>query len=152
MVHHVVTDHDVETPIAKRQRLAHRGNRRSTTLPARKETSITNGERIDPDSMLRTEVEDQPVRTAADFNHTRIRLDRLKRLESVAHASRRLNHRADDFFFVPAQVFRLALLVSKLPRQGPLRKLVPSLLSPTHLCAFVAKLLCAFLWLKTAVL
>ena len=72
--------------------------------------------------MLRTEVEDQPVRAAADFNHTRIGCDWLKRLESVAHASRRSHHRADDFFFAPAQVFRLALLVSKLALQRPLRK------------------------------
>src|SRR6185369_11289672 len=146
MVHHVVTNHDVETPIAKRQRFTHRSNCRSTSLPARKETSITNSERINSDPMCRTEVEDQPVRAAADFNHTRIRLDRLKRLESVTHASRRLNHRGDDLFFAPPQVFRLAFLVSKLARQGPLRKPMTSLFSETHLllcyvllCFFVAK-------------
>src|SRR4029079_8519740 len=139
--HHVVTNHDVETTIAKRQRFTHRRNCRSTTLPTRKEASITNSERINSDSMLRTEVEDQPVRAAADFNHTRIRLDRLERLESVAHASRRLNHRADDLFFAPAQVFRLAFLVSKLARQRPLRKPVTSLFSQTHLVLFVYVLL-----------
>src|SRR6185369_12485368 len=87
------------------------------------------------------------MRTAPDFNHTCVRLDRLKRLENVAHASRRLNHRADDLFFAPAQVFRLAFLVRKLARQGPLRKPMTSLFSETHLllllCAF-----CASLWLK----
>src|SRR5829696_7958156 len=58
VIHHVVTNHDVEALIAKRQRLAHRSYCRSTALPARKETSITNREGIDSDSMWRTEVED----------------------------------------------------------------------------------------------
>src|SRR6185369_4662380 len=140
MVDHVVTNHDVETPIAKRQRLTHCSNCRSTTLPARKQVSITHRERINSDSMLRTEVEDQPVRAAADFNHTRIRLDRLKRLESVTHAPRRLNHRADDLFFAPEQVFCLAFLVSKLARQGPLQACDESFL-PNPCIAFC---FCAF--------
>src|ERR1044072_9215543 len=116
MVHHVITNHDVETPVAKRQRLNNRSNGRRTTLPARKQASITNGERINSDSVLRTEVEDQSVRAAADFNHTRVRLDRLKRFENVAHASGRLNHRGDDLFFAGAQVLRFAFLVSELTR------------------------------------
>src|ERR1044072_385464 len=122
MVHHVITNHDVETSITERQQFAHRSNCRRTTLPARQEILITDGKCINSDLMLRTEVEDQSVRAATDFNHARIRFDLLKRLESVAHASRRLNHRADNLFFAPAQVLRLALLVSKLARQGPLRK------------------------------
>src|SRR5689334_7475958 len=83
------------------------------------------------------------MRAAADFNYARLGLDWLKRFEIVAHAPRRSHHRADDLVFVPAQVFRLTLLVSKLTRQSPLRKLVPGLFSQIHLCAF-----CAFLRLK----
>src|SRR5215211_6192940 len=46
MIDYVIADHDVEASIAKRQRLTHRSHCRHTTLPARKETSITNREWI----------------------------------------------------------------------------------------------------------
>src|SRR5215213_6072136 len=83
--------------------------------------------------MLRSEVEDKSVRTAADFNHARIRCDWLKRLEEITHTPRRSHHRANDLVFAPANVFRLALLVSKLALKRPLRKLPSGGLSPDHI-------------------
>lgn len=120
---------------------------------ARKEVSITHRERIDSDSVLRTEVEDQPMRAATDFNHASIRFDGLERLESLTHAPRRSRHRADDLFFAPAQVFCLALLVGELARQGSLRKFPLRRLSPGHLrnlCFFATGTL--VLLVKTLVL
>src|SRR3954451_3324730 len=87
--------------------------------------------------MLRTEVENQPVCAAADFNHTGIGFDWLISLENLTDAPRRSHHRANDLFFTPAQAFRLASLVSKLAVQRALRKFPLRGLSPTHLCAFV---------------
>jgi hypothetical protein len=72
------------------------------------------------------------MRPAADFNNTSVRTYRLKRLKQLAHAVRRPLHRIDDLFFMPANVFRLTFLVSELPFERPVRKLLPRLVPPTH--------------------
>jgi hypothetical protein len=78
------------------------------------------------------------MRTASDFYHSRIRCDWLKRLENLTHAPGRSHHRADDLFFASANVFRLALLVSKLTLKRALREFSLRRLSPTHYLCFLA--------------
>src|ERR1051326_1673367 len=85
MIDHVVAKHYIKTLVRERQRLTNCRYRLCSTLPARKQTSITNRERIDTDAMLSSKVKDQPMCSTADLNHTRISFDRLKSLELLAH-------------------------------------------------------------------
>jgi hypothetical protein len=137
MIDDVIAEHHIETPIRKRQRLTDGRYGLSAALPAWKQASITDRQRIDADSMLRSKTKDQPVCATADFNHTRIRPDWLKRPEQIAHAARRARHHGNDLLFAPVNVFRLALLVGELPLERSLSKLPARLISPSHLLLFL---------------
>jgi hypothetical protein len=128
MINYVVAKHDIEALIRKWQRFPTRGDRLRTPLPDRKQPSITNREWIDSYSGLRSEIENQSMRSTSDLNHTRFNADRLKRLEQLAHTMRRALHRIDDLVFMTANVFGFAFLIRKLPFERTLRKLLP----PTH--------------------
>jgi hypothetical protein len=69
------------------------------------------------------------MRSTADFNNTRVSADWLKRFKQLAHTMRRTLHRIDDLVLVPANVFCLAFLISKLPFERAMGK--P--LHPSHL-------------------
>src|SRR5689334_10286689 len=104
MIDDVVTQHDVETAVAKRKLLACGRDRRRATLPTRKETAITHRQRIDAGRAARAEIKDQTVRAAADFNDARIVFDLCKLLELLAHTPRRALHRRDHFVLMTTQV------------------------------------------------
>jgi hypothetical protein len=67
--------------------------------------------------------------TTADFDDPRVSPDWLKRLKQLAHTMRRPLHRIDDLVLVPANVFCLAFLISKLPFERAMGKPLP----PSHL-------------------
>jgi hypothetical protein len=79
------------------------------------------------------------MRTAAHFHSARVCFERLKRREQIAHTPRRLLHRRNYLILASANVFGLALLVSQLTLERPLRKLMPRLIPPTHFVLFMAK-------------
>src|SRR5215470_19644347 len=68
----IVAEHDIKGVFGKRQSLTKRSYRCDTSLPGRKQPRIVNGQRIDTNSMMRTKIKDQSVRSAADFNNTRL--------------------------------------------------------------------------------
>src|SRR6185295_10903214 len=71
----IVAENDIKGVIGKRQSLTKRSYSWDTSLPGRKQPRIMNGQRIDTNTMMRTKIEDQSVRTAADFNNTRLTID-----------------------------------------------------------------------------
>src|ERR1051325_11279904 len=71
----VVAEDDIKGSIAKRQSLTKRSYSCDTSLPGGKQPRIVNGQRIDANSMMHTKIKDQSVRSAADFNNTRLTLD-----------------------------------------------------------------------------
>src|SRR6185369_2377464 len=102
----------------------------------RKQTSITDRQRIDTNSTRRPKIKNQPVCSTSHFNHTSIRLNRLKRLQQFAHTRGRSLHRRNHFLFVSANVLRLTLLVGELTLKRPPSKFLPGLFPPTHFAAF----------------
>jgi hypothetical protein len=135
----VVAEHYIESLIRKRQRLPNCRYCLRASLPARKQASITDGQRVDTDCVLRSKIEDQPVRATTNLNHTSISFDRLKRLELVTYVFRGSHHRGNDLLFTPANVLCLSLLVGKLAFERPFSKSPARRLTPDHfgaLCAF----------------
>src|ERR1051325_3479780 len=132
MIDHVVAKHYIKTLIRDRQRLTNRCYRLCAALPAWKQASITNRERIDTDSVLSSKVEDESMCSTADLNHTSISFDRLKLLELLAHAHRGSYHRRDDLLFPSLNVLRLVLLIGELALERSLSKSSARRLSPHH--------------------
>src|SRR5262245_18996555 len=95
MINYVIAEHHIKTLIRKRQRLTNRCYRLRASLPARKQTSITDAQRIDTDSVFRSKVEDEPVGATANLNYTRVSFDRLKRLEPLTHLYCGSHHRGN---------------------------------------------------------
>src|SRR5689334_21609544 len=75
VIDNIVAENDIKSVIDKRQSLTKRSYSCDTSLPGRKQSRIVNGQRIDTNTMMRTKIEDQSVRTAADFNNTRLTID-----------------------------------------------------------------------------
>src|SRR5687767_12867567 len=130
MIDDVVADHDVEALISERQRFADGSHRLRAPLPTRKQTAVTNRQRIYTNAMLAVETEDQTVRAAPHFDHASVTRNRLKTLQQIAHASRRPRHRGDRLFLAAAQMFSLVLLIGELPFQRPSGKFS----APIHPC------------------
>src|SRR4030095_3361131 len=97
MIHDVVTDNDVKTLISKRQPLTKGSNCQCCSLPLWKQTTVTHGQWVYSNSMLRSKIENQTMSAASNFDYSRILINWLERFEQVAYAFCGEVHRQTKF-------------------------------------------------------